>query len=103
MIWPRATGRQTRFAAVSMARGACASVPQGPREPRPGAVVETHRSCSRASVRILPGGMRESPCDGDLRGAILSGPSAPETFAGVARTPLEEAQAAVVRPVGSDV
>jgi hypothetical protein len=41
----------------------------------------------RAFARIPLGGMWESPCEGVWRGAILSGPSAPETYAGDASRP----------------
>ena len=40
---------------------------------------------SGAFARIPLGSMWESPCDGVWRGAILSGPSAPETYAGDAQ------------------
>jgi chromosomal replication initiator protein len=62
------------------------------------------RGRRRAFARIPPGSMRESPCDAVWAGAILSGPSAPETYAGDASSLLEEAvQAAVVRPRRMDV
>jgi hypothetical protein len=54
-------------------------------------------------ARIPPGSMRESPCDAILAGAILCGPSAPETLREDASRPRGGAQAAVIRPRRMDV
>src|SRR5262245_57352910 len=71
-------------------------------------------TCSRARARVADGGigtfariplgsMCESPCDAVSGGAILSGPSAPETFAGDASGPRGGAPAADIRPRRMDV
>ena len=58
---------------------------------RPGTMVlvrvDVPAARARRSARIPLGSMCESPCDAVLAGAILSGPSAPETFAGDASRP----------------
>ena len=43
---------------------------------------------SRSAHRILQGSIGESPCDGRPAGAILSGPSTPETYAGAPGSPV---------------
>ena len=55
------------------------------------------------SARIPLGSMRESPCDAVLAGAILCGPSAPETFAGDASRPRGGARQRSSGLVGWDV
>ena len=62
--------------------------PRHARCPAPDAGHPARRTGSLTGfARILQGGMCESSCDAILAGAILCGPSAPETFAGDASRP----------------
>ena len=103
---PRDTWRVVVRRMIGPLQSGCQTLGRPPRE-RPTPRLDPSGSCSwdviDGCARIPPGSMCESPCDAILAGAILSGPSAPETFAGDASRPRGGAQAAVVRPRRKDV
>jgi hypothetical protein len=81
MIWPAPKGCQTQWdpgsGSPAVARPATTGDRRYHRQPA------GRSAAGRRPARIPQGSMRESPCDAVRAGAILSGPSAPETFAGV--------------------
>jgi hypothetical protein len=58
-----------------------------PTPPTREAVTTIHREFPDHAT-ILPWSIAESPCGTPPGGAILSGPSAPETFVGLPRSPI---------------